>query len=41
MAAYGFGYQTFTAEGLTGDEWIATDARELVGIIEQFTAASA
>ena len=41
MAAYGFGYATFAVEGLTGDEWIATDARELVGIIEQFTAASA
>lgn len=39
MAAYGFGYQTFTAEELTGEEWIVTDPRELFGIIERFTAA--
>jgi phosphoglycolate phosphatase len=38
MAAYGFGYATFAVEDLTGDEWIATDPRELVGIIERFTA---
>ncbi|MDA1183729.1 MAG: HAD-IA family hydrolase [Acidobacteria bacterium] len=38
MAAYGFGYATFAVEDLTGEEWIATDARELVGIIERFAA---
>ena len=37
MAAYGFGYATFPAERLTGEEWIATDPRELAGIIERFT----
>lgn len=38
MAAYGFGYETFEVEDLAGEEWIATDPRELVGIIERFTA---
>jgi phosphoglycolate phosphatase len=39
MAAYGYGYATFPAEQLTGEEWIATDAQELVGIVKQFAAA--
>jgi phosphoglycolate phosphatase len=38
MAAYGFGYATFAAEDLTGEEWIATESQALVGIIKQFTA---
>ena len=37
MAAYGYGYATFAVEDLTGEEWIAADSRELVGIIERFT----
>jgi len=39
MAAYGYGYATFSAEQLTGEEWIAADPRELAAIIEQFTVA--
>lgn len=38
MAAYGFGYATFAVEDLTGEEWIAADSRDLVGVIERFTA---
>jgi hypothetical protein len=41
MAAYGFGYETFAVEDLTGEKWIAADSRELIGVIERFTAASA
>ena len=40
LAAYGFGYATFPAEQLTGEEWIAADPRELTAIIEGFTAAA-
>jgi phosphoglycolate phosphatase len=40
MAAYGFGYATFPAEQLTGEEWIAADPLDLPAIIEQFTVAS-
>ena len=36
LAAYGYGYATFPSEQLTGEEWIATDPRDLAGIIEQF-----
>ena len=36
MAAYGYGYATFVTEDLTGEEWIATEPRELVGVIERF-----
>ena len=39
LAAYGYGYATFPAEQLTGEEWIAADPLELVGIVKQFTAA--
>ena len=38
LAAYGFGYATFHAEQLTGEEWIAADPEELVGIVKQFAA---
>ncbi len=38
LAAYGYGFATFPAEQLTGEEWIAADPRELAGIIERFTA---
>jgi hypothetical protein len=38
--AYGFGYETFPAEQLTGEEWIAADPPELAAIIERFTAAA-
>jgi len=41
MAAYGYGYATFAVEDLTGEEWIAANARNLVGIIERFTAECA
>jgi hypothetical protein len=41
MAAYGFGYETFAVEDLTGEKWIAADSRELIGVIERFTATSA
>ena len=40
LVAYGFGYTTFPAEQLTGEEWIAIDPRELAAIIERFTAAA-
>ena len=36
VAAYGFGYETFPAETLTGEEWIAADPRDVHGIIERF-----
>jgi phosphoglycolate phosphatase len=40
LAAYGFGYETFPPEQLTGEEWIAADPLELAAIIERFTAAA-
>ncbi|MBF8300969.1 MAG: cbbZP, partial [Acidobacteria bacterium] len=40
MAAYGFGYDTFPAEELTGEEWIAADPSELTAIIERFIATA-
>jgi len=40
LAAYGFGYDTFPAEELTGEEWIAADPSELTAIIERFTATA-
>jgi len=40
LAAYGFGYETFPAAQLTGEEWIAADPAQLAGIIERFTAAA-
>jgi phosphoglycolate phosphatase len=36
LAAYGFGYETFPLDRLTGDEWIATAPTELTVIVEQF-----
>ena len=39
LVAYGFGYATFPADQLTGEEWIAADPPELAAIIERFTAA--
>lgn len=38
LAAYGFGYETFPAGQLTGEEWIAADPTQLQGIIERFVA---
>ena len=40
LVAYGFGYETFPAGQLTGEEWIAADPPELAAIIERFTAAA-
>ena len=40
LAAYGFGYEAFPAERLTGEEWIAADPSELTAIIERFTATA-
>jgi phosphoglycolate phosphatase len=38
LAAYGFGYQTFPADRLTGEEWIAAAPSELADIFERFRA---
>jgi phosphoglycolate phosphatase len=38
LAVYGFGFRSFPAEQLTGDEWIAEDAEALTAVIERFTA---
>jgi phosphoglycolate phosphatase len=38
LAAYGFGYETFPAAQLTGEEWIAADPARLQEIIERFVA---
>ena len=38
LAAYGYGYETFPAGQLTGEEWIAADPLELAGIFERFAA---
>ena len=40
LVTYGFGYETFPAGQLTGEEWIAADPPELAAIIERFTAAA-
>lgn len=40
LVAYGFGYATFPAQRLTGEEWIAADSQELAAIIKRFTAAA-
>ena len=36
LVAYGFGYETFPAEKLTREEWIAADTSELREIIDRF-----
>ena len=36
LAAYGFGYETFPAERLAGDEWIARDTAAVAAVIERF-----
>jgi len=36
LVAYGFGYATFPAEQLTGEEWIAAGTSELCEIIDRF-----
>ncbi len=36
LAAYGFGYEMFPAERLTGEEWIAKDTAALADVIGQF-----
>ena len=36
LAAYGFGYATFPAARLTGDEWIASDPASVTDVIDRF-----
>jgi phosphoglycolate phosphatase len=38
LASYGFGFDTFPRERLTGSEWIVRTPAELAGIFTQFTA---
>ena len=38
LTAYGYGYETFPAERLTGDEWVVTSAQELCAAIARFAA---
>jgi phosphoglycolate phosphatase len=38
LTAYGYGYQTFPRETLTGEEWIVSDVAGLSNAIERFTA---
>jgi len=38
LATYGFGYMTFPAERLTGDEWLAAAPQDLIAVLERFTA---
>ena len=38
LTAYGYGYETFPAERLTGEEWIVGSAQELRDAIERFSA---
>ncbi len=35
---YGYGYETFPAERLTGDEWVVKSAQELRAAIDRFVA---
>jgi phosphoglycolate phosphatase len=37
LTAYGYGYLTFPAERLTGDEWVVTDAAALTDAIARFS----
>ena len=36
LTAYGYGYETFPAERLTGDEWVVTSTQELRAAVERF-----
>ena len=38
LTAYGYGYLTFPAERLTGNEWVVEDTAQLAGVIEGFSA---
>jgi len=38
LTAYGYGYETFPADRLTGEEWIVRSAQELRAAIERFSA---
>ena len=38
LTAYGYGYETFPAERLTGEEWVVTSAQELCAAIDRFGA---
>ena len=38
LTAYGYGYETFPADRLTGDEWIVRSAQELRAAIGRFSA---
>ena len=38
LTAYGYGYETFPAERLTGDEWIVRSPAELREVIDRFLA---
>lgn len=38
LTTYGFGYVTFPAERLTGDEWIVSAPQELVAVIDAFVS---
>jgi phosphoglycolate phosphatase len=40
LAAYGFGYETFPRDRLTGEEWIAADAAALADVLRRFTAGA-
>ena len=40
LAAYGFGYETFPPDRLTGEEWIAADAAALADVLRRFTAGA-
>ena len=36
LASWGFGYETFPADRLTGEEWIAASAADLTAMLERF-----
>ena len=38
LTAYGYGYETFPAERLTGEEWVVNSTHELGAAIERFSA---
>lgn len=39
LASWGFGYETFPAERLTGEEWIAATVADLAAMLERFLAS--
>jgi phosphoglycolate phosphatase len=39
VASYGFGFDTFPPDRLTGSEWVVRSPAELSGVIRRFTAA--